>query len=104
MLSASRLSWTRGWVAVGTVIFLLGFLSIYHDLELAEQYYRSKDWYFSILTATFVFLPSPMMSHLLLDRATASFLNIIWGSILAGSGRFGLNIRREFYFLCLTFI
>ena len=83
---------------------LIRFLSIYHDLELAEQYYRSKDWYFSILTSTFVFLPSPMMSHLLLDRATASFLNIIWGSILAGSGRFWLNIRREFYFFCLTFL
>ena len=65
---------------------MLRFFSIYNDCKAAEFFYTNqpdKDWYFAILTFTFVYLPSPMMIHVVLDRATASCLNIMWGTILA---------------------
>ena len=62
---------------------ILRFFSIYTDCKAAVHFSNTGDWYFAILTFTFVYLPSPMMIHLLLDRATASCLNIMWGTILA---------------------
>ena len=51
----------------------------------AEPDLGIRHWYFSILTLTFIYLPSPMMMQMVFDRATASVLNVMWGLILTSS-------------------
>ena len=51
----------------------------------AEPDFGVRHWYFSILTLTFIYLPSPMMMQMVFDRATASVLNVMWGLILTTS-------------------
>ena len=61
--------------------------------EAEQKDLGTRHWYFSILTLTFIYLPSPMMMQMVFDRATASILNIIWGVILTTSAIFILALQ-----------
>ena len=64
-----------------------------HSCRDQQQSCHERDWYFSILTLTFIYLPSPMMMQMVFDRATVSVLNIIWGVILATSSLLILQLQ-----------